>query len=79
MITYQKIRNKIVENLWESKKDYSYLPNKLGDPNKRGGWQIHAIGEDGKIFLLHKNSCRRWKISQNQIKREVKGGICFPK
>ena len=44
---------------------YSYLPNKRGDPNKRGGWQIHAIGEGGKNFLLHKNSCRGWKFSQN--------------
>ena len=65
MITYQKIRNKIIQNLWESKKDCSYLPNKWGDPYKRGGWQIYAIGEGGKIFLLHKNSCRGWKISQN--------------
>ena len=35
---------------------YSYLPNKWGGPDKRGGWQIYAIREGGKKFLFHKNS-----------------------
>ena len=37
--------------------DYSYLPNKRGDPNKQGGLQNSPKGESGIIILLHKYSC----------------------
>ena len=51
---------------------YSYLPNKQGDSNKRGGWQNSPNGEGGKIFCIHarvenfcksnKRTCRGWKF-----------------
>ena len=44
---------------------YSYLPNKQGDPNKRGGWKIYAIGEGGKIFYYIDFNVEGGKFFQN--------------
>ena len=56
---------------------YSYLPNKLGDPNKQERWKNCPNGEGGKIFYIHKKSCRGWKISLNLINGHVEGGNFF--
>ena len=60
-------------------KDYSYLPNKRVDSNKRAGWHFPTNGQGGKNILIHKKACQGWKISQNEINGHVEGGIFFLK
>ena len=59
--------------------EYSYLPNKRGDSNKRAGWHFPTNGQGGKNILIHKKACQGWKISQNEINGHVEGGIFFLK
>ena len=67
-------------------KNYSYLPNKWGGPNKQGGWKLFwkSINGEGENVP---NKRGGWKCSSNSINGEKKkmtkqygfSQICFIK